>query len=387
MSDHKTSVLFTGYAPVHFVCFQPLYERLARSDDFEVFLSGGLRTETGDQVQGDQVQGNQVQGNQVQGNQVQGNQVQGNQVQHDSAALYRPFGVPAEHVLTVEEIQTRDFDVLFGANTKLISPRNAGTRVQIFHGISFRNKSVRDENMGCDHYFLIGPYMRRKFVAGGLLGEDDPRALSIGFMKTDPLRDPRLERLELARRSELDGTRPVLLYAPTGQRHNSLETMGEEVLRRLAATGRYDILVKLHDHPKDKSIDWAARLRPLEDEHLRVARNPDVVPLLCLADLLISDASSVTSEYALVDRPMVFLDVPQLLKKATKSGALDTETWGRRAGVIVENPAEIVAVVDGALADPARLSPVRQAMAADLFYNPGRATDTAMDWLLRRFRL
>lgn len=357
MSSHKTSVLFTGYAPVHFVCFRPLYERLARSSEFEVFLSGGLRTE------------------------------QGEQVLHDSTALYRPFDVPADHVLTVEEIQARDFDVLFGANTKLISPRSAGTRVQIFHGISFRNKSVRDENMGCDHYFLIGPYMRRKFVAGGLLGEDDARALSIGFMKTDALRDPRLERLELARRSELDGTRPVLLYAPTGQRHNSLETMGEEVLRRLAASGRYDILVKLHDHPKDRSIDWPARLRPLEDEHLRVARNPDVVPLLCLADLLISDASSVTSEFSLVDRPMVFLDVPQLLKKATKSGALDTETWGRRAGVIVENPEEIVAVVDGALADSGRLSPVRQAMAADLFYNPGRATDTAMDWLLRRFRL
>lgn len=360
MPNHKTTILFTGYAPVHFICFRPLYERLARADEFEVFLSGGLRTVSGDKLL------------------------------HDSAALYGPFGVPADHVLTVEEIQTRDFDVLFGANTKLISPRNAGVRVQIFHGISFRNKSVRDENMGCDQYFLIGPYMHRKFVQGGLLRENDPRALEVGFMKTDPLRNAQLERpafrerTELARQNGLDGTRPILLYAPTGQRHNSLETMGEEVLQRLAATARYDILVKLHDHPKDKSVDWATRLAPLEDEHLRVARNPDVVPLLRLADLLLSDASSVTSEYALLDRPMVFLDVPQLLKKATKTGALDTETWGRRAGVIVESPEQIVAVVDGELADPGRLSPVRQAMAADLFYNPGRATDAAMDWLLRR---
>jgi len=355
MSNHKTSVLFTGYAPVHFVCFRPLYERLARSDQFEVFLSGGLRSETEDGVL------------------------------HDSTAMYRSFGV-LDRVLTVEEIQTRDFDVLFGANTKLISPRSAGARVQIFHGISFRNKSVRDENMGCDHYFMIGPYMQRKFVEGGLLAENDPRALQIGFMKTDPLCGRPFDRRELARRSGFDGTRPVLLYAPTGQKLNSLETMGEEVLRRLAAAGRYDVLIKLHDHPKDKSVDWAARLSPLEDQHLRVARDPDVVPLLCLADLLLSDASSVTSEYALVDRPMVFLDVPQLLKKATKSGALDTQTWGRRAGVIVEDPAEIVAVVDAELADPERFSAVRRAMAADLFYNPGRATDTAMDWLVRRFR-
>ncbi len=354
MSNPKTRVLFTGYAPVHFVCFKPLYERLVRSNDFDVFLSGGLRTETETGLL------------------------------HDSAGLYRPFGVPAEHVLTVDEIGEQDFDLLFGANTKLISPRSAGLRVQIFHGISFRNKSVRDENMGCDHYFLIGPYMHRKFVEAGLLGASDPRALEVGFMKTDALRRGPFDRRESARRNGFDGTRPIVLYAPTGQKRNSLETMGEEVLRRLAATGRYDLLVKLHDHPKDKTVDWATRLAPLEDEHLRIARDPDVVPLLRLADLLISDASSVTSEYALLDRPMVFLDVPQLLNRATKSGALDTATWGRRAGVVVEQPEEVVAVVAAELAEPERLAPVRQAMAADLFYNPGAATDAAMEWMLHR---
>jgi len=356
MSAQKTTVLFTGYAPVHFVCFRPLYERLVKSSEFDVFVSGGLRTESEGQVL------------------------------HDARGLYEPFGIPAHRILTVEELQTRDFDLLFGANTKLISPRSAGTRVQIFHGISFRNKSVRDENMGCDHYFMIGPYMHRKFIEGGLLAPDDARALKIGFMKTDPLRGKSPDKQELLRRHGRDGTRPILLYAPTGQKNNSLETMGEEVIRRLAATGRYDIFIKLHDHPKDESVDWAARLAPLEDEHTRVAREPDVVPLMCLSDLLISDASSVSSEYSLLDRPMVFLDVPLLLRKAIKTGALDIETWGRRAGVIVRSPEAIVATVERSLAVPQALSQVRQDMAADLFYNPGHATDVAMEWLLRRTR-
>src|SRR5262245_22763498 len=158
MPARKTSVLFTGYAPVHFVCFQPLYERLLWSCEYDVFLSGGLRSDGDDGLR------------------------------HDARALYEQFGLPPERVLTVEEIETRDFDVLFAANTKLIEPRSAGTRVQIFHGVSFRNKSVRDENMGCDHYFVIGPYMQRKFVEGGLLAPDDARAVRVGFMKTDPLR-------------------------------------------------------------------------------------------------------------------------------------------------------------------------------------------------------
>lgn len=355
MPARKTSVLFTGYAPVHFICFQPLYERLVKSTGFDVFLSGGLRSVGEDGM-----------------------------MRHDARAMYEQFDLPAERILTVEEIQTRDFDVLFAANTKLIEPRSAGTRVQIFHGVSFRNKSVRDENMGCDHYFVIGPYQHRKFVEGGLLAPDDARAVKVGFMKTDPLRAERHDRRELLRRHGLDGSRPILLYAPTGQRRNSLETMGEAVIRHLAVTGRYDLLIKLHDHPKDTEMDWPARLAPFEDEHTRVTRERDIVPLMLLADLLISDASSVTSEFALLDRPMVFLDVPQLLEKATKSGALDTETWGRRAGAVVKSPEKVVATVEKALADPGAMSDVRRAMADDLFYNPGRATDAAMDWLMSR---
>ena len=44
--SHSISVLFTGYAPVHFVCFRPIYERLVQLPGFRVFLSGGLRAKT-----------------------------------------------------------------------------------------------------------------------------------------------------------------------------------------------------------------------------------------------------------------------------------------------------------------------------------------------------
>ncbi len=347
-----TRVLFTGYAPVHFVCFAPLYQRLLRSDRFDVRVSGGLRSENDEGTR-----------------------------HHDAPGMYHPLGIPDDRILTLEQIQEMDFDLLFGANTNLLAPRSAALRIQLFHGISFRNKAVRAENLGCDYYFIVGPYMRRKFAEAGLLPEGDPRALPIGFMKTDRLLDGQLDRVELLRRHGFDGSRPVLLYAPTGQRYNSMETMGEEVVRRLAAAGRYDLLIKLHDHPKDDSINWFERLAPLEDAHTRVAREPDVIPLLFLADLLITDASSVSSEYSLLDRPIVFLDVPKLIAKAGKSGSLDMDTWGRRAGRLVEQPEDVIAAIDDSLASPSELSPIRKAMAADLFHNPGAATDAAWYWL------
>jgi len=155
----------------------------------------------------------------------------------------------------------------------------------------------------------------------------------------------------------------------------------------LSATGEYDLLVKPHDHPKTK-LNWFERLAPLEHEHLKLVRAPDVVPTLFVADLLISDASSVVNEYALLDRPIVFLDVPELLEAAGRNGsALDLDTWGRRGGETATNPVAAVAAVAEGLSDPGRHSEVRAGIVDDLFYNPGQATDAAMEFLREELSL
>jgi hypothetical protein len=348
-----TTVLFTGYAPVHFICFRPLYERLCDDGRFDVLVSGGLRA----QVDG--------------------------RVNYDASALYEPLGVPAQRILSVEEIQRRDFDLLFGANTKPICPRNAAVKIQIFHGISFRNVAIREEILAWDYFFLVGPYMRRRFIESKLIEENDPRALSVGFPKTDPLVNGTLDRASILALHGFDGSRPLVLYAPTGQKHNSLETMGEEAIQQLAKCGEVDVLIKLHDHPKE-GIDWRARLAPIESARIRLAREADVIPLLFAADLLITDASSVSSEYSLLDRPMIFLDVPKLISKSQQKNAnLDLQTWGRRCGVLVERAEEIVPAVQSSLRESGKFSPLRREMAADLFYNAGNATETALQHVHR----
>jgi CDP-glycerol glycerophosphotransferase (TagB/SpsB family) len=349
------SVLFTGYAPVHFACFRPLYERLRALPGVQVTLSGGLRskTETG--------------------------------WAYDAPAMYRPFGLPASEITPVEAVHGREFEVEFSGNTKSVVPTAAKIRVQIFHGVSYRNKAVRPEILEWDYFFIVGPYMRRRFAEAGLLPAGDPRALDIGFPKTDRLLDGSLDRAALLDEYGLSGDRPILVYAPTGAKKNSLEVMGEAAIEALKGTGRYDILVKPHDHPKNASIDWFARLARFEDGNCRVVRELDVIKLLFIADLLISDASSVVNEYALLDRPIVFLDTPELIDKArdAENSMLDLDTWGRRSGVVVRSPAELAASVDESLAHAGELSEVRCAVAADLFYNPGTAVDAAMAWIER----
>lgn len=352
----RARVVFAGYAPVHFVCFRPVYERLRRIDGVEVWLSGGRAAppEGGESL--------------------------------TAAQLYAPFDVERDRVIELDEMRERAFDVTFCAHVSGYFPKDDLERVQLFHGVSFRNMAVRRDVLVYDRLFLVGPYMRRLFTEHQLLRDRDPRLVNIGFPKLDRLVDGTLDRTAILGSVGFSGQRPVVLYAPTGQRDNSLEHTGEAVLERLRRTGAYDILIKLHDHPRDRGTDWAARLAPMLDEHTKLVRDFDVVPWLFCADLLITDASSVSNEYALLDRPMVFLDVPEMLAAMQRKGVtLDLDTWGRKGGEVVRWPDEAVEAVARGLAHPAAHSDVRRAMAKDLFYNPGRATDAAVNWILERF--
>lgn len=351
-SNGAKRILFSGYAPVHFVCFRPLYERLRRLKGVEVFLSGGRDAdpETGARAM-------------------------------TAAELYAPFRLPADRILKLDQIKSRSFDLVFCAHVSGYFPKEDKERIQLFHGVSFRNMAVRRDVLVYDRLFLVGPYMRRLFTEQQLLRDTDPRLVDIGFPKLDRLVDGTLDRKKILNRLGLSGRRPVVLYAPTGQKDNSLEHTGEAMLERLKATGKYDILIKLHDHPRDRVTDWPRRLRPLLDRHTKLVTDYDVVPYLFVADLLITDASSVSNEYALMNRPMVFLDVPQLLASMQKKGvALDLDTWGRKGGVTTRWPDEAVEAVAWSLAHPHHAAAMRQAMANDLFYNPGRATEAALKW-------
>jgi CDP-Glycerol:Poly(glycerophosphate) glycerophosphotransferase len=347
-------VLFSGYAPVHFLCFRPLYDRMRRIRGTKVDLSGGTRAKS------PYAPGGYV---------------------FDHEDMYRHFDLPDGAVRSVGSLAKADYDIMFAANTRRIEPRRVSERVQIFHGMSFRNRAIRPETEGADHYFLLGPYMKRGFEGSGILTPGDPRGVEIGFPKTDRLLDGSLGRSEMLTRHGVSGERPVVLYAPTGEKHNSLEMVGQDLIAKLNAVDRYDVLVKPHDHPHT-TVDWWERLAPLESEHLRLVREPDVAHTLSIADLLITDASSVANEYALLDRPIVFVDVPELIALTLRKGArLDLETWGRKGGEVVSDVSQVLEAVEAGLAAPGERSDVRRAMVADLFFNPGHATTAAMRWL------
>jgi ATP-binding cassette subfamily B protein len=340
-------VLFAGYAPVHFLCFRPVYERLRHQRDVEVWLSGGFRRKTEEAAT------------------------------YSLDGFYEPFQVDPARVIPIEEARQQAFDVLVCSHlSDDMFPASVGRSVQIFHGVSFKNFAVREKALRYDLLCLPGRYHAERYREKGLI-RDEGRCLITGFPKVDPLvgDSAAFDRTGLLERLGVDPQLPTVLFAPTGGKHNALDVMGVELVRRLGAETGWNLLIKPHDHPK-KVIDWFAELAPFESARVQCVRELDVVPLLRAADVLLTDASSVAVEYTLLDRPIVFVDVPKLFKNVEKRGApLDLVSYGRKIGSVAATPDEVAQALANALADGAREAPLRRAMAEHVFHAPGQASE------------
>jgi hypothetical protein len=345
MTDSQPKrVLFSGYAPVHFVCFLPVYQELANDPRFEVWLSGGLKRESED-----------------------------GQLSYDLAGLYDRFPVRRDRVISFERSREEDFDVLVCSHlSDGLFPRSTKRSVQIFHGVSFKNLAVREKALRFDYLCLPGRYHGELYRKQGLVREGGSQCLLTGMPKTDGLVAP-FDRGAVMRRYGLDESLPTVLFAPTGEKHNALEIMGRAVIEAVARSGKYNLLIKPHDHPK-KAINWFEELAGLEGPRVRLVRDLDVVPYLRVADALMTDASSVAFEYTLVDRPLIFLDTPRLFQQVEKRApALDLQTYGRTIGVVVQGADDVVAQLDQSLAHPDEQRALRRAAAEHIFHRPGQA--------------
>jgi hypothetical protein len=350
----KKRILFTGYAPIHFVCFLPVFLELSKDPRLELFVSGGFKSTDEAGAPTFSLEG-----------------------------FYDQFPIDQKCVIPVERVRAEHFDVLVSAHlSDTLFPKSVGKTVQIFHGVSFKNLAVRDKALRYDLLCLPGKYHAELYRKSGFITDDGARCLLTGFSKIDTLVSGALDRDALLTSLGVSPELPTLLFAPTGEKHNALDTMGVEVVKEISETGKWNLLVKPHDHPK-KNIDWFKELAPFESDKVKLIKSKDVIPYLHAADLLITDASSVAVEYTLMDRPIIFLDIPKLFKRLKKRAPnLDLDTYGRKIGSIVGKSDNLVEAISESLANPDREGEIRRKMSSHIFHAPGLATANVLGVVL-----
>jgi hypothetical protein len=278
------------------------------------------------------------------------------------------------------------FDACLAADFVWASLPRGTCRVQMFHGVAGKWAHIYDRPTasvrGWDRLFFINERRLRNFIDAGAIEADSEAIRLVGMPKTDCLVDGSLSRDTVLREANIDPARPTVLYAPTWTQYSSLNSIGEAVVAGLVEAG-YTLLVKLHDNSLDMAyessggVDWPARLRPiLQRGHGVLVGDANASPWLVGADVLVSDHSSVAFEYLLLDRPLIRIEVPELIRRA----GIPSEyvELMARASTTVHAAADVVRAVERALSDPREGSSTRREVAANLFYRPGGATGRAV---------
>jgi hypothetical protein len=142
--------------------------------------------------------------------------------------------------------------------------------------------------------FYPGEVFKRKMEA---INPEFDRGLLGGYPKVDELLKLRIDRLDLCARFGLDPEKPIILFAPSwGGKKNP--SAGIHNARYLSS--RDNVLIVPHSADYSLAKKYGA-VRP---------QDGNINQFLHLADVIISDVSSVLAEAAILDKPVVQLKLP-----------------------------------------------------------------------------
>ena len=299
------------------------------------------------------------------------------------------------HVISPRQAALMKFDAYLAADFIWATLPRGTNRIQTFHGVAGKYGNVYDRPdrsvREWDRLFFINQRRLNNFVASRAIDPDSPAIRLIGMPKADCLVDGSLQRNAILESLGLDPSQRTVLYAPTWTPYSSLNAMGEELVNQLVRAG-FCVIVKLHDNSRDADprnsggIDWVGRLTPiLRSGGGHLAERGTITPYLVAADVMISDHSSAGFEYLLLDRPLIRIEMPELIARTNippEYVALLVQ-----ASSTARDAQEVVSEVEHAYADPNKLSAERRVVSAELFYKPGTATDRAITELYKVFEL
>jgi CDP-Glycerol:Poly(glycerophosphate) glycerophosphotransferase len=341
-------LLFEAASPLSLAVFRPVLEQLQQDCRLEMWYTTADRTWDAQSVFGDEL---------------------------------------APRVLSQRDLRWMKFDAYLNTDFwNMTWLRRRSRRIHLFHGVAGKYSldcpvSIAPVVASFDELLFPNADRLMRYVDAGLIDPRRTKASLVGYPKVDCLIDGSLDRAAIAAATGLNPSAPTVLYAPTWSQYSALHTAGLDLLPKLASLG-LNVIVKLHDRSFDASrdlqgIDWRSRLDTVaRTPNIHVVRGADVSPYLFVSDLVVTDHSSVGFEFMLLDRPVVVIDCPELIEKASVNR--EKVALLRSAADVVIPGADIPRVVTQALARPKRLSAQRRVVAERLFYQPGGATARAV---------
>ncbi len=345
----RRRVLVDARTPMNFGILAPIFERLQRDPRIDVLFTADRPAEV--------------------------------------VAAARASGVPARvHARTA--VRWRRIDLCLSADPwDPIRLRRCRRRVNFFHGMAGKYDLDAPGHLPIgfnlyDRVAFVNADRMQRYLDLGIVSRD--AAVLVGYPKADALVNGRYDAAAIHGRLQLEMHRRTAIYAPTWSPASSLHVAGEAIVEGLVDAG-FNVIVKLHDRSLDPTqpkfsggIDWRARFARIHvPGRIAFVETADASPLLAASDVMVTDHSSIGFEYLLLDRPLLVFDAPDLARVAR----INPEKIAllRSAARVVYSAAEIGAAALDELAHPERLARARAEVAREMFFDPGTATERALD--------
>ncbi|MDP8207382.1 MAG: CDP-glycerol glycerophosphotransferase family protein [Candidatus Electryonea clarkiae] len=275
--------------------------------------------------------------------------------------LFKNSGIPLFH-------KPQDFKphVTFIADNFTEQVKGCGYIINVGHGLLskgqyFTNSDfIHRENL--EHLLLVpGPYHKNRMLESGKIFIP---VEATGFPKLDKIFKSNLPgRNELLKQIGLDPSKKVVLYAPTFNIALSAIPILWMRIRELVDENTY-LFIKLHGSTLGPFIEHH---RKLADEHENIfyIEDNDLSPYLLLADVMVSDVSSASMEFILLDKPVVLFNNPNA-PDYSNFDPDDIEWAWRDVGIQANDINELKEGVRRSLKNPGEFSEKRKRYSKEL---------------------
>lgn len=177
-----------------------------------------------------------------------------------------------------------------------------GVKIQIFHGFAGEKNGhfrIRDY---FDLYLTQGPYFTLRYKEMQSRHRNF-EVVETGWPKLDPYFDNSIDTSSVTTKYYRPGV-PLILYAPTFSRSLTSAPDSLAAFKLLAESGHYQIVVKFHPL-MDKNTVNLYKSKLADIEHIFIAEQDDLIPLILIADLMVSDTSSAIYENLIAGKPAI----------------------------------------------------------------------------------
>ncbi len=183
-----------------------------------------------------------------------------------------------------------------------------------------------------------------------------------GMSKLDTLFTP-IDKNTFCRENSIDPNKPILLWAPTFNFELSSIPVLWTQIRQLISLGQ--VLIKTHG---STDIFFTNQLQSLASQYkdIHYIEDLDSTPYMKIADLMITDVSSVMFEFAALDKPLVLVNNPHM-KEYKNYRPHDVEYAKRNIGPIIDSVEDLFSVIKAQLENPTMHQDKRKACTQEMF--------------------